>query len=250
MSFTGNYCYKREGARLQSLTLPHAGSWLNAVPIKGLGLYFSPTEFQDVFRYRLGLPVFLRERRCPFCSGVLDVLGDHALNCAGHGDRIARHARLRDAINTASASASLAPQLEQRNLIPGERSRPGDVFIPAWKAGKPAALDITVTSPLQQATLMIAAVTPGAALSQAEERKYSRHGESCNAQGITFIPLAVETLGGWSATALKTLSRIAILADSRRGTSRDVMVATPRLMQQLSVCLMRGNANMIAARVL
>ena len=65
--------------------------------------------------------------------------GDHALNCGGHGDRIARHDCLREAINIASASASLAPQKEQRNLIPGERSKPGNVYIPSWKARKPAA---------------------------------------------------------------------------------------------------------------
>ena len=112
----------------------------------------------------------------------------------------------------------------------------------------PHALDVTVTSYLQIIVVSSAALSPGAALVQAEERKYARHGNSCSEQGIMFIPLAVESLGGWSSVAISTLRRIAILTDARRGTSRDVVVATPRLMQQLSICLMRGNANMIAAR--
>ena len=238
----------REKVRLNSLTLPHAGAWLSAVPIKGLGLYLSASEFQAVLRYRLGLPVYSDERRCPYCAGILDILGDHSLNCGGHGDRIARHDRLRDAIHDKSASASLAPRKEQKDLIPGSRSKPGDIFIPSWKSGKPAAFDVTVTSSLQASVIVHAAETSGYALKQAEEKKFSKHNQGCEDQGITFIPLAVETLGGWSPLAVKTLRRIAILADARLGTRRDALAATPRLMQMLSICVMRGNANMLVTR--
>ena len=136
----------REQARLQSLSLPHAGAWLTAVPIKGLDLHLLPAEFQAAVRYRLGLPVFASARRCPACpSGTLDVLGDHAVACGGSGGRISRHDRLRDIIFNATTAASLAPIKEQRNLIPGERSKPGDIFVPTWSAGRPAAFDVTVT---------------------------------------------------------------------------------------------------------
>jgi len=114
-------------------------------------------EFQTAIRYRLGLPVYTSERRCPKCQGTLDVMGDHALGCGAEGDRIARHDRLRDIIFAAAGSATFSPVKEKLNLIPGERSKPGDVFIPSWRAGKPAALDVTVISPLQQCTLKRAA---------------------------------------------------------------------------------------------
>ena len=67
---------------------------------------------------------------------------------------------------------------------------------------------------------------------------------------ISFFPLAVETLGGWSALAIKTLKSVAILADARRSGSRDARVAPVRLLQSLSVCLMRGNATMIFSRAI
>ena len=35
----------REKARLGSLSLPHAGDWLNCAPIKSLGLHLRPSEF-------------------------------------------------------------------------------------------------------------------------------------------------------------------------------------------------------------
>ena len=241
----------REQARLQSLSLPYAGAWLTAVPIKGLGLHLLPADFQAAVRYRLGLPVFASARRCPACpSGILDVLGDHAVACGGSGGRISRHDRLRDIIFNATSAASLAPIKEQRNLIPGERSKPGDIFIPTWSAGRPAAFDVTVTSPLQLSLLSRAAETPGASLEVAEDRKFSKHEKNCEEKGISFFPLAVETLGGWSALAIKTLKSVAILADARRSGSRDARVAPVRLLQSLSVCLMRGNATMIVSRAI
>ena len=45
-------------ARLQSLSLPHSGNWLNVAPIKSLGLHLRPQEFIYAARYRLGLPIY------------------------------------------------------------------------------------------------------------------------------------------------------------------------------------------------
>ena len=104
--------------------------------------------------------------------------------------------------------------------------------------------------PLQLSLLSRAAETPGASLEVAEDRKFSKHEKNCEEQGISFFPLAVETLGGWSALAIKTLKSVAILADARRSGSRDARVAPVRLLQSLSVCLMRGNATMIVSRAI
>ena len=84
-------------------------------------------------------------------------------------------------------------------------------------------------------TFFRAAETPGASLEVAEDRKFSKHEKNCEEQGISFFPLAVETLGGWSALAIKTLKSVAILADARRSGSRDARVAPVRLLQSLSV---------------
>ena len=50
-----------EKARLKSLTLPHSGNWLNMVPSTALGLHLRPQEFVMVARYRLGLPLYIKE---------------------------------------------------------------------------------------------------------------------------------------------------------------------------------------------
>ena len=60
---------------------------------------------------------------------------------------------------------------EGRALLPGTDKRPADKFIPHWAGGLDAALDVTVTHPLQDATRAGAATTAGFALNKAYDRK-------------------------------------------------------------------------------
>jgi hypothetical protein len=120
--------------------------------------------------------------------------------------------------------------------------------LPCWKGGKPAACDVTVISPLQQLTINKASVTQGAALSTAEERKYSTHADSCRIAGISFIPLAVETLGGWSREGVDFIRSVGRLQGQHLGL--DPLETTHHLFQRLSVILWRGNACMWLSRAI
>ena len=72
-------------------------------------------------------------------------------------------------------SAALTTRKEVPSLIPGVNSCPADLYLPCWKHGKPAALDVTVISPLQKLTIQEASVTQGHALSVADGRKRASH---------------------------------------------------------------------------
>ena len=91
-------------------------------------------------------------------------------------------------------------------MILNSQCRPADVFLPSWKGGRPAALDVTVVSTMQQATIQGAASTQGHALMVGQARKLAAHGDACQAVGVFFIPLVLETLGGMSASAVNTLA--------------------------------------------
>ena len=125
------------------------------------------------------------------CQMDVDPFGHHQVGCGGNRDRIHRHDSIRDALFSAAQSAALAPRKEVPALISGTRSRPADVYLPNWKRGQPAALDVTVISTLQQLTLEGAAMSQGHALSVGKERKMVAHAEACCAVGVTFIPLGV-----------------------------------------------------------
>ena len=86
------------------------------------------------------------------------------------------------------------------------RTRPADILIPHWDLGKPAALDLTVTSTLNSSTLMEAGVTSGFAALVTEVHKHNSNDAKCSELGWTCIPIAVETYGCWGAEAMQTSS--------------------------------------------
>ena len=135
-------------------------------------------------------------------------------------------------------------QLYNYNIIcfsAKERSAFADpIFLPNWRRGRPAALDVTVISTLQQLTLQGAASTPGYALAVGEERKRASHAEACRSVGVSFIPLVVESLGGWSEEAVDTISSIGRLLGQRLGIPPSESVR--HLFQRCAISLWRGNA--------
>ena len=229
-------------ALAHSTALPHAGDWLNVIPSATLGLHLQDWEFRLCLQYWLGLRMSEEGTCCSICQGPSDAFGDHKVGCGGNGDRIHRHDSIRDALFSAAQTAALAPRKEVPALIPGSRSRPADVYLPNWKRGQPAAIDVTVISTLQQLTLAGAACTPGHALTVAEKRKMAANSESCHALGITFIPLAAESLGGWSSEAIDTISSIGKLLGQRLGISPSE--TTRHLFQRLAIALWKGNATL------
>ncbi len=232
----------RSRALAHSTALPHAGDWLNVIPSKALGLHLQDLEFRLCLQYWLGLRMVEEGAPCPVCQRVADPYGDHQIGCGGNGDRIHRHDSIRDAVFSAAQSAALAPRREVPALVPGSSSRPADIYLPTWKRGQPAALDVTVISTLQSLTLSGAASTPGHALSVAAERKRTAHATACHSVGITFIPLVVESLGGWGPEAISTLKDIGRLQGQRLGTPPSL--ATRHLFQRLAIRLWRGNATL------
>ena len=101
-------------------------------------------------------------------------------------------------------------------------------------------MDVTVISTLQQSTVRGAAENQGHALLVAEERKFAAHGSACQAIGISFIPLAIESLGGLSDTASDTIYCIGRLLGQRLGISPTE--STRHLFQKIATSLWRCNA--------
>ena len=133
------------------------------------------------------------------------------------------------------------------SLVPGRASRPVDVFLPTWERGQPASLDVTVVFTLQNRTVAGAASVSGYALSVAKERKVAAHSEACQSAGVSFVPMVVETLGGWDEEAVPYNHCYQSLAGSTPGNST-IRLYTRHLFQNLAVCLWRGNASMWISR--
>ena len=141
-------------ARLLLVSSPHASAWLSVMPTPQLNLHLEPPEFQVALKWWLGMDTS-QNACCAFCpSHALDPLGHHALTCKSDGDLIVRHNALRDTFLESCNQACIGGQLEAASSLDEEsrQTRPADILVQNWEFGKPAALDFTVTSPLNPTT--------------------------------------------------------------------------------------------------
>ena len=122
-----------------------------------------------------------------------------------------------------------------------------DILVPHWSSGQDAAMDVTVVMPLQQATLTGAATTPGFALDYAHGNKVRGAEEECRAQGIAFLPMVAESLGGWHNVAEREVKKLG--AALARHTGQDEGRAISHLWGRLGVLLQWGNAAILGNRV-
>ena len=238
---------QRESARMRCLSNKHAGYWLTVVPSPSLGLVLRGPEFTTALKYRLGCTIYQSESPCPACHRPSDVMGDHALGCGSQGERIGRHNLLRDALHQTAAAAALAPVKEGRFLLPGRDARPADLLIPRWCGGQDAALDVTVVSALQPAMVAGSATTDNFAVTKAFQRKVAKAGEACRQEGISFVPIAADTLGGWHGVAVEQLKKLGSALAHQRG--EDEQLEVRHLFQRLSLLLMKGNAALLVNRI-
>ena len=121
------------------------------------------------------------------------------------------------------------------------------MLIPHWTEGRDTALDVTVVSPLLTDRLADSATTPGHTLTGAFNDKCRDYLAACQREGIAFISLPVETLGGWNAKAELVIKKLA--RAQARTTGKDEDEAIRHLFQRLAVLLVKGNAALLVNRV-
>ena len=89
-------------------------------------------------------------------------------------------------------------------------------------------------------------MSQGHALSVGEDRKHSAHSDACREVGVSFVPLLVETIGGWSEMASQTITSNGRLLGQRLGSNSEDTIR--HLFKRLSISLWRGDSTMWLAR--
>lgn len=235
-----------DSIRLSSLLAERAGAWLQAIPARGpIDLTLAMDEMQAALKHRLGLALAGPGDLCPQCDppAELDILGHHHITCSTGGFVTVRHNRIRDALFSLSALGGFSPDKE-RGGMHDDLSRPADLFLPSYSLGKPAALDVTVVSPLSVENLSVAGVLD--VVSKAEDEKHELYDSKCKDLGWHFIPLAVDSYGHWGREAHKCFARLASRIAVRTKVSSGVALSS--LYNTLGVVLARQNARAILAR--
>ena len=144
--------------------------------------------------------------------------------------------------------AALVPLKEPMNLISGHGGiRPADVFIPQWTNGKGTCLDITVTNPLQDATIAQCAEAGDYVVNKAFNDKVKKFEALCTSKGLAFFPLAVNTFGSWHKQSLAVISKLG--TQQARHLDKEPGEQIRFLRQRLGISLAKDCSQMLAARV-
>ena len=152
-------------------------------------------------KWWLGLDTSPGSPPCALCPE--HPLGHHALSCKQGGDAVSRPNKLRDVVLQTCHRACISAKAEAGSGLGREllHTRPADILALNWLCGKPAAFDLSVTSPLNPSLLSEAGLTAGS--------KHSADGAKCSELGWTCIPLLVESHGAWGREAVQAVSRLA-----------------------------------------
>ena len=235
-------------ARLLSVSAPHAAAWLSVIPSVGLGLHLDPEECRTALKWWLSVET-AHGSNCALCpDSALDPHGHHAVTCKRGGDAVLRHYKLRDILVESFHRAHIRVQVEAGSGLSQDHSnsRPADILVFDWDQGKPAALDLTVISPLNANILKEAGMTAGAAAQAAEVRKHTANGQRCTNLGWSCIPLAVESYGAWGREAQMCFTLLATRLAVHNSSSKSKIIF--ELYSRLNLALTRSIARAIITR--
>ena len=121
-----------------------------------------------------------------------------------------------------------------------------DVRIAEPERGKPAAFDVTVTSPFCPAILRESCRASGAASTVEETRKLLTNGPKCQELGWVCLPLAVEIFCNWGKEAHLLFSRLASHLAITMSSPKPSVLAD--IYSRLNITLVRSIARAILAR--
>ena len=127
--------------------------------------------------------------------------------------------------------------------------QPADVYLPRWRRGAPAALDFAITSGVRSDMVNRSAEDGSTATKSYEDFKRSHLNTDsiCREEGITFIPMICEAVGGgWGPAAHKVWSVLAQHKSIVSGEKNSIIVS--HLLQSLGLILHRENARAILRR--
>jgi hypothetical protein len=237
-------------ARLLAVSAPRSGSFLHSIPSDDL--YMSPTLFSTALCYRLGITTYPFEvgQDCRNCNNQEQPAGFHAAHCSTTLC-IWRHNTLQKQLQAFLSSLGIANTSENVLSTRSGGHRPGDV-VHFLSSGRHVHCDLGVTNPCSETSVrngtgkvaLLAAET----FAKSKKRKYRAFFRQLTSDGhdVEFIPLIVETYGGWHELALKHFNTLMKQHSLNPGAlTRGQKELLRGFICRLDVTLQRFNAMMI-----
>jgi hypothetical protein len=181
----------RDVARLTSVSAPHSGDWLLALPITSCGLRLDDEALRVSVGLRLGANLCMAHT-CP-CGAEVDCSGIHGLSCRRACGCQSRHHAVNDIIWRAFGSAGIPASKEPSGLLRDDGKHPDGVSLIPWSQGRCVCWDVTFVDSLAASYLNRSASLQGGAAEFAAERKVEKYSKL--PASVIFQPIAIECLG-------------------------------------------------------
>ena len=97
-------------------------------------------------------------------------------------------------------------------------------------------------NPLQQELVRKVARDGESGVQHSFNIKMGKYSDRCEAEGIEFIPLIVDTFGGWHKESLEVVSKLGRQVSRQTGKEEEEIVR--QLRQRVAIQLVRDNVNM------
>jgi hypothetical protein len=232
-------------ALIKSKSIEYSWSWLIALPSSWNGQNISPTIFRSLLKFHSGMPFKDTPIDCPEtkCKATMDIYGDHAISCKATGECIGKHNKLVQKIAGFARRGRINLLIEERV----ERDRLGDLMFVDWTRNQDKYFDLSVVSSTCPSYRNAAAANVGGAIKIRVVRKMERYRARIEESNLLFLPLVVESLGGWDVDAIKLLKEVAARVAEEESSNKCIVMKG--MMTQLSVCLQKMNGAMIKNRV-
>jgi hypothetical protein len=217
-----------DAKRLQHINNKYAGAWLNCLPSKNVGTLLTDDECRFAVCLRLGLRAFVHHQ-CQ-CGATVDQFGAHNFVCKKNNGKIIRHTIINNIIRDSLVAAGFPVKLEPTHLISSSGKRPDGLTLTPFEKGQALAWDFTSPNPLAISHRHTANIAE-----KAEENKRLKYQ---NLEDFyCFIPLAVETLGGFGPSAELFFKKLGKLIEQRSGNRASI----GQLRERISLGIQRGN---------
>jgi hypothetical protein len=120
--------------------------------------------------------------------------------------------------------------------------------LPFWDNGRDVCLDVCVVSPQQAALVQQAAREGGGdvAVNHAFKAKMRKYEDCCAAEGLSFLPLAVDSYGGWHTRSLEALTKLGRQVARVVGKREDEAVM--QLRQRAAILHVRDSVEIMRSR--
>ena len=219
----------------------YSGAWLEAVPVASLGTRLDDEAVRIAVGVRLGSAIC--EAHACRCSGRVHRNGLHGLDCSKSAGRFARHSELNSIIHKSLSAVNRPSILEPPGMTRHDGRRPDGLTLFPWHSGKPLVWDVTCVSTLAASNVDSSQRYPGAAATEAEERKVVKYADL--GESHCFVPLGFETMGHWGKSTVEFIRKLGRELYQTTGEPR----STTFLKQRLSIAIQRGNCAAIRGTV-